>query len=112
MSAADRQFLIRVSDFVHTNMKSRKITNDLIAQEMCMSRNAFSRRLAAISGETPNSYITRIKMEKAVRLLRDTNLSVKEVAYECGFDESNYFIHVFRQMYGSTPQQFRQTPKI
>ena len=112
MSADDRQFLIRVSDFVHANMKSRKITNDLIAQELCMSRNAFARRLAAVSGETPNSYITRIKMEKAVRLLRDTNLSVKEIAYECGFDESNYFIHVFRQTYGSTPQQFRQTPKI
>jgi AraC-like DNA-binding protein len=51
-------------------------------------------------------------MEKAVRLLRDTTMPVKEVAYECGFDESNYFIHVFRQMYGTTPQQFRQTPGL
>ena len=112
ISAADKQFLIKVSDFVHTNMKSRKITIELLAEEMCMSRNQFSRRLTAVSGETPNNYITRIKMEKAVRLLRDTNMSVKEVAYECGFDESNYFIHVFRQVYGSTPQQYRQTPGI
>ncbi|MBR1789597.1 MAG: helix-turn-helix domain-containing protein [Bacteroidaceae bacterium] len=112
MSAADRQFLVAVSDFVHANMKSRKITIDLLADEMCMSRNQFTRRLSAVSGETPNNYITRIKMEKAVRLLLDTTMPVKEVAYECGFDESNYFIHVFRQMYGTTPQQFRQTPGL
>lgn len=112
LPAADRQFLVAVSDFVHANMKSRKITIDLIADEMCMSRNQFVRRLTAISGETPSNYITRIKMEKAVRLLRDTTMPVKEVAYECGFDESNYFIHVFRQMYGTTPQQFRQTPGL
>ena len=112
LPAADRQFLVAVSDFVHANMKSRKITIELLADEMCMSRNQFTRRLTAISGETPSNYITRIKMEKAVRLLRDTTMPVKEVAYECGFDESNYFIHVFRQMYGTTPQQFRQTPGL
>ena len=112
LPAADRQFLVAVSDFVHANMKSRKITIDLIADEMCMSRNQFTRRLSAVSGETPSNYITRIKMEKAVRLLLDTTMPVKEVAYECGFDESNYFIHVFRQMYGTTPQQFRQTPGL
>lgn len=111
-SRADRQFLISVSDIVHANMKSRKITIDLLAEELCMSRSQFVRRLSAIAGETPNNYIIRIKMEKAVRLLRDTTMPVKEVAYECGFDESNYFIHVFKQMYGATPQQFRQTPGL
>ncbi len=109
---ADRQFLVSLSDFVHANMKSRKITIDLIAEEFCMSRNQFVRRLTAITGETPGGYIARIKMEKAVRLLRHTEKPVKEVAYECGFDESNYFIHVFRQAYGMTPQQFRQTPEV
>lgn len=112
LSASDRQFLVSVSDFVHANMKSRKITIDLLADELCMSRSQFVRRLTAITGETPNTYITRIKMEKAMRLLRNTTMPVKEVAYECGFDESNYFIHVFRQMYGTTPQQFRQTPGL
>lgn len=111
MQSEDRQFLTRVSDFVHTNMKSRKITIDLVAEHMCMSRNQFVRRLSAASGETPNNYLIRIRMEKAVRLLQDTTMPIKEVAYECGFDESNYFIHVFRQMYGVTPLQFRQTPE-
>ncbi len=112
LSSDDRQFLVAVSEFVHNNMKTRKITIDLLAQEMCMSRSQFIRRMSGVAGEQPNAYFTRIKMEKAVRLLKSTNMSIKEVAYDCGFDESNYFIHVFRQFYGTTPQQFRQTPKL
>lgn len=112
LSAADRQFVLGVVDYVHANMKVRKITIDLLAQEMCMSRSQFSRRLSALTGESPNNFIIRIRIEKAVRMLKDTNRSVKEIAWECGFDESNYFIHVFRQLYDMTPTQFRNTPVI
>ena len=83
MSSADRQFILSVVDYVHANMKVRKITI---------------------------AFITRIRMEKAIRLLKDTNMSIKEIAYDCGFDESNYFIRVFRQMYDMTPQQYRNSP--
>jgi len=110
MSAVDRQFILNVVDYVHNNMKVRKITIDLLAEEMCMSRSQFSRRITALTKETPNAFITRIRIEKATRLLKDTNMSVKEIAYDCGFDESNYFIRVFRQMYDMTPQQYRNTP--
>jgi len=112
MTAADRKLLTDVSNYVHANMKQRKITIDMIAEELGMSRNQFARRLTNASGEAPSNYLMSIRMEKAVRLLRDTSLSVKEIAYECGFDESNYFIHVFRQRYHVTPQQFRNTPKL
>lgn len=110
MPAADRQFLLDVVDYVHNNMKVRKITIDQIAEEMCMSRSQFTRRITALTQETPNAFITRIRMEKAIRMLKDTNMSVKEIAYDCGFDESNYFIRVFRQLYDMTPQQYRNTP--
>ena len=110
MSSADRQFILNVVDYVHANMKVRKITIDQLAEEMCMSRSQFSRRITALTKENPNAFITRIRMEKAIRLLKDTNMSIKEIAYDCGFDESNYFIRVFRQMYDMTPQQYRNAP--
>lgn len=110
MSSADRQFILNVVDYVHANMKVRKITIDQLAEEMCMSRSQFNRHITALTKESPNAFITRIRMEKAVRLLKDTNMSIKEIAYDCGFDESNYFIRVFRQMYDMTPQQYRNSP--
>ena len=110
MADDDRQFLLKVVDFVNDNMKARKITVDLLAQEMCMSRSQLARRLTALTGESPNIFITNIRLEKARRLLKSTNMSVNEIAYECGYDESSYFIRVFRQELGMTPQQYRNMP--
>ncbi len=110
MQATDRQFLLDTVDFVHNNMKVRKVTVDMIAAELCMSRSQFCRRIQALTNESPNAYITRIRMEKAQRMLKDSNMPIKEIAYECGFDEANYFIRVFHQLYGMTPKQYRNTP--
>ena len=106
----DHQLLVAVADYVNANMKSGKISIDRIADHFCMSRKTFSRRITAATGESPISYITQVKMKKAKLLLNTTTLSVKEIAFECGFDEPNYFIYVFRKTYGMTPQQFRITP--
>lgn len=110
MADDDRQFLLKVVDFVNVNMKARKITVDLLAQEMCMSRSQLARRLTALTGESPNIFITNVRMERARRLLKSTNMSVNEIAYECGYDEASYFIRVFRQELGMTPQQYRNMP--
>lgn len=109
-SVADRQFVLKVVDFVHANMTSRKITVELIAQEMSISRAQFTRRLTAITDKSPNAFITSIRMEKAGRLLKSTNMTVNEIAYDCGYDEPSYFIRVFRQEWGMTPQQYRNLP--
>lgn len=109
-SISDRQFVLKVVDFVHANLVSRKITIELLAQEMCMSRAQFTRRLTAITDKSPNAFLTSIRMEKACRLLKSTNMSVNEIAYDCGYDEPSYFIRVFRQEKGMTPQQYRNIP--
>ena len=110
ISDADRQFVLKVIDFVHANMKARKITVDLLAQEFCLSRAQFTRRMTAFTNKSPNTFITHIRLEKACRLLKSTNMSVNEIAYDCGYDEPSYFIRVFRQEQGMTPQQYRNIP--
>ena len=110
MSPQDRKFLTKVSDFIHANMNSQRISVDMLAEHMCMSRSQLTRRMLNVAGDNPSNYITRIKLEKSIRLLKGTNMSVKEIAWECGFDDSNYFIRVFRTAYGTTPQQYRNTP--
>jgi len=108
--AQDREFLVAVSEFIHANMTSQRITIDMLADHMCMSRSQLNRRMMSVAGDTPNNYVIRVKLEKAVRLLKGTDMSVKEIAWDCGFDDANYFIRVFRANYGITPQQYRNTP--
>ncbi len=92
-------------------MASQHITIDMLADHMCMSRSQLNRRMMSITGDSPNAYITRIKLGKAVRLLKSTEKSIKEISWECGYDDPNYFIRVFRTAYGMPPQQYRNTPE-
>ena len=53
--------------------------------------------------EVLSNYLIRIKMEKARELLLERNLIVKEVAYQTGYTDQNYFSKVFKQYYGYPP---------
>ena len=107
----ERQFLAEVTTCVYEAIRTNKLSIEQIASDMNMSRSSFSRRILSLTGTTPNAYILRIRMEKARRLLRTTEKAVYEVAIECGFEESSYFIRCFKQTQGVTPLQYRNTPE-
>ena len=54
------------------------------------------------------AYINRMRMARAARLLAESALAVKEVAWACGYANPSYFIHSFRAQYGQTPKGYRQ----
>ncbi|MCL2602907.1 MAG: response regulator [Defluviitaleaceae bacterium] len=55
------------------------------------------------------SYITRIKMEEAANLLKNTEKTIKEVATLCGYPDYFYFCRVFKEVHNSTPSLYRET---
>jgi YesN/AraC family two-component response regulator len=54
-------------------------------------------------------YLRKIRIEKASALLSQTSKTVETVARETGFDNSNYFIRVFKLLVGMTPNEYRQS---
>ncbi|UPK45159.1 helix-turn-helix domain-containing protein [Paenibacillus pabuli] len=58
---------------------------------------------------TPISYLQKLRLEKACYLLKHGNLSITEISYECGFNDSNYFSRQFTKTYGMSPKMYRQS---
>lgn len=56
---------------------------------------------------SPIVYLNRYRLEKSVFLLRNTAMSIAEIAYSCGFSNSSYFCELFHKYYHTTPGQFR-----
>lgn len=54
---------------------------------------------------TPVEYLNQVRINKAIELFRNTQLSVKEVAYECGFRSPQYFSRKFKEQTGSSPRK-------
>ena len=84
------------------------LSRDSVAQKMGLSPAHFSRVLVKTTGHGFGEHLTRLRMEKAVRLLRHTNQGLMDISLECGFQDQSYFTRVFKRMIGCTPKVFRK----
>ena len=84
-------------------------SHDLLstAHHVGMSPAHFSTIFSQKLGKTFINYLTSLRMEKAKELLTSTNRKLSEIALDVGYNEPNYFSHVFRKMEGITPKEYR-----
>lgn len=87
----------------------RSWTVGRLAGKVGLSRSPFSVRFARVVGEAPHAYITRVRMLRAARMLKDGNVSIADVALSAGYESESSFNKAFKRYYGETPGQFRRT---
>jgi AraC-like DNA-binding protein len=80
---------------------------DAMARAAGYSRFHFARTFADAYGETPRSYLTRRRIERAKTLLRTANLSVTEICLLVGFESPGSFSSRFRALVGQSPTEYR-----
>lgn len=100
--------LMNVISHIHT-FYNQKITIQSLADLTGYSVSHFGRFFKASTGKTPVEYIINYRLYRACDLLQNSDKSVLEVALECGFWNANYFIKTFKQKYGYTPYQYKQS---
>lgn len=79
-----------------------------LAREAGYSKFHFLRAFAAAYGETPRTYLTRRRLERAKALLRVANLTVTEICFLVGFESVGSFSSLFRRVVGQTPSAYRR----
>lgn len=72
----------------------------------------FHRIFTTVTGETVNQFTTRLRLEKAARLLRYSKSSLTDIALDCGFSSSSTFSRGFRQYFGVSPSAYRKGKEI
>lgn len=81
-----------------------------LAASSGLSRNFFAARFHERFGMTVAGYLFHLRIEMAKNLLLSTSLPIKEIAYECGIPEPNYFNKQFRRATGMNPSLYRAKP--
>ncbi len=79
-----------------------------VAQRFGYSSRSFSRLFREATATTPHNYLVKLRLSKAMRALRATNDSVTDIAFACGFNDSNYFSYSFSKMTGMAPSEYRR----
>lgn len=95
-------------DFMEANL-DRSIDLMAIASATGLSPTHFARQFRVATGKPPHRYLMRLRIERAMRLLRETHDAVAEIAYACGFANQEHMTRLFRQYLGTTPAAWRRT---
>ena len=78
-----------------------------LARIALVSEAHFIRVFRATFGETPHRYLQRRRVERAMFMLRETNLSVTEICFDVVFTSLGTFSRTFRDIVGETPSEYR-----
>lgn len=81
---------------------------DQLAERFAIPLRTLSRKVTDVTGMSPNNYLTRIRLCHAMRLLRESDKNITEIAFACGFNDSNYFSSRFHRETGTTPLKYRK----
>lgn len=78
-----------------------------IADQASMSAKQLTNKLKALTGMSYNRYLNYVRASKALQLLQQTDKSVTEIAYDVGYQDSNYFSTKFKQIFNVKPRDIR-----
>ena len=81
-----------------------------LAAQFQLSASRFAHRFRSMFGTSPQSYVENCRLEMARKMLLTTTLSIKEIAFTCGFNDPLYFSKRFTRINGTSPSQWRQSP--
>jgi len=86
---------------------TEKIVLDRLVAHIGYGRSRFFALFKAHSGLTPVEWVTRKRIDRAKSLLKDTGLTVREIAARCGFSAAVFFARVFTRYVGQSPSSWR-----
>ena len=110
LTDVERRFLTKTVDLIYLLLDKRALEVNVLAEKLCMSPRQFHRKIVALTGNSPASYILKIKMQRARHLLdSEHELMIEDVADRCGFEHVSSFYHAFKKMYSVTPTEYRKS---
>lgn len=88
---------------VLSNLADPDFSIDTLAQALALSRRSLGRKCQEECKQSVGQFITEVRMEAALKLVKEQKLSISEIAYGTGFESLSYFSRTFKKFYGESP---------
>ena len=111
VSSNDFTSFQKMVHFIYTNY-GEKITIDDLSNIGNVSRKHCYKLFYKYASKTPNDFLMDYRLDKAKNLLKQSNISIADIAMSCGFSHQSHFTTHFKKMYGITPNAYRNDSKI
>jgi len=106
INSADNQFLERLKVVLDKHLTNQNFNGALFCKEMKMSRTQLHRKLNARFGVSTTEFIRTQRLKLAQELLKTSDITIAEIAYQVGFNTPSYFNKCFKETFGCTPNEY------
>jgi AraC-like DNA-binding protein/mannose-6-phosphate isomerase-like protein (cupin superfamily) len=110
----DGRALLRIGEalsYLERNIQ-QEVKLDKLASIAHMSRRSFLRVFQSATGTAPLAWLIEQRITRACAMLRHTDKRITEIAFEVGFNDSNYFTRQFRKVTGLSPRDYRLRRRV
>jgi TolB-like protein/AraC-like DNA-binding protein len=102
-----KSFIDEVQSIVVSNIADENFGVRELASSLHLSSSQTLRKVKAATGKSVNQYIRELRLEKAAKLLKKTDLTAAEIAYQVGFNSASYFNKTFSKYFGIAPGEYK-----
>lgn len=106
ITSLDQQLVEQATEYVEKNIDNGDLSVETMGKALGMSRVHLYKRLLDITGLTPSEFIRDIRVRHAERLLRYSQMNIREISFKVGFNNPRYLAKHFKEKYGVLPSQY------
>jgi predicted ATPase/AraC-like DNA-binding protein len=108
----NNKFTHQLIEIVDSNIQNERFGVSELAYELNMSRSNLHRRIKSVTGDSVSQYLRKVRLNKAMELLKEQVFTVSEVAFAVGFGSVNYFSKCFKDHFGYPPGEVEGFEKV
>lgn len=98
----------RLSKEVEANLKNEQFGVEELAEIVGISRSHLHRKLQEATGQSVSQFIREYRLQRAIEILENEEITASEVAYQVGFGSATYFSKSFTDFYGYPPGEIKK----
>ena len=106
LNSMDEELLKRAVDVLEKHIDDVEFSTEEFAREVFMSRSNLHLKMKALTGESTNDFIRKIRFNHACKLLKEGRYTVSEISMMVGFSSSSYFATSFKKYFGYMPSEY------
>jgi len=110
-NSLNKKFAQQLNEIIDSNIQNERFGVSELAYKLNMSRSNLHRKIKAATGDSVSQYLKKVRLNKAMELLKEQSYTISEVAFAVGFGSVNYFSKCFKDNFGYPPSEVQNYPE-
>ncbi|WP_120201303.1 hybrid sensor histidine kinase/response regulator transcription factor [Ichthyenterobacterium magnum] len=109
ITSTETEFLKKLQDVLDAHITDPEFKSERMSELLLMSRTQLHRKLKSVYGLSTSEFIRSQRLKLSLQLLKESDATISEVAYQIGFNSPSYYIKCFKETYNLTPSDYSKS---